>query len=201
MTTFNGLRAGNIARQKEWDTGAEKLSTAFKATELAGEIGEAIENVLTILGMSAALAVAGGRAGNVVKKMERARLELKGSHATAADLADELADVVICADLLAEAAGIDLMAAIVAKFNATSAKYGLATRLEPMRYVRHVKRGSTYLVLGDAEMQISRPCRPQDMGGHLVQEGDKLTVYRAEDGTLWARFSDEFEDGRFEAAS
>lgn len=179
MTTFNGLRAGNIARQREWDTADEKLSLTFKATELAGEVGEAC---------------------NVVKKMERARLGLKGSHATAADLAEELADVVICADLLAESVGIDLMAAIVAKFNATSAKYGLATQLAPMRLVRHVKRGSTYHVLGDAEVQIS-VTRPQDHGGRLIEEGDKLTVYRAADGTLWARFPDEFEDGRFEAVS
>lgn len=45
------------------------------------------------------------------------------------DLAEELADVVICADLCAVSAGIDLGAAVVAKFNATSEKVGLTTML------------------------------------------------------------------------
>lgn len=66
-----------------------------------------------------------------------------------------------------------------------------------MRRVRHKKRGSTYEVLGEAELQISVKL-PQDHGGRLAEEGDRITVYRGEDGRLWARFTDEFEDGRFE---
>lgn len=53
---------------------------------------------------------------------------------------------------------------------------------------RHKKRGSTYTVVGTAEVQSSNP----------VNEGDRLVVYRGEDGRLWARPVDEFTDGRFE---
>lgn len=110
LTLFD-LRQANIARDLEWNTGSEKLSLTFRGNELAGEVGEAC---------------------NVVKKMERARLGLKGSHATAVDLADELADILICVDLLAMDAGVDLGVALRSKFNATSEKYGLATRI-PVR--------------------------------------------------------------------
>ena len=66
---------------------------------------------------------------NVVKKLERERLGLRGSRATLEDLADELADVVICADLLAKAANINLDEAVARKFNKTSEKYNLPIRL------------------------------------------------------------------------
>ena len=105
---FAALRHANEARDEEWNTGAEKISLAFRGVELAGEAGEAC---------------------NVIKKLERATLGIAGSRATLADLAAELADVVICADLIAMHAGIDLEAAVVGKFNATSEKYRLATRI------------------------------------------------------------------------
>ncbi|SCM79800.1 hypothetical protein KL86PLE_90646 [uncultured Pleomorphomonas sp.] len=73
----------------------------------------------------------------------------------------------------------------------------------PARIVRHKKRGDTYEVVGPAEGQISFSYdqfgvrTPADR--RMVFEGDKLTIYRAaEDGKLWWRFPDEFEDGRFE---
>lgn len=57
--------------------------------------------------------------------------------------------------------------------------------------VRHVKRGSTYRVIGEAEVQCAV----------MVEEGDRLTVYRCDtDGKLWARPTAEFRDGRFEPA-
>jgi len=57
-----------------------------------------------------------------------------------------------------------------------------------LRY-RHVKRGTVYTVIGEAELQVA-VCNPV--------EGDLLTIYRGDDGKLWARFRDEFLDGRFE---
>lgn len=106
------LRAANIARDKEWNTGSERVSLAFRGLELAGEVGEAC---------------------NVLKKLERMRIGLVGSTDTPEHLAEELADVVICADLIAMDVGIDLGDAIIAKFNATSKKNGLAARLPLLR--------------------------------------------------------------------
>lgn len=44
-------------------------------------------------------------------------------------MAEELADAIICIDLIAMQAGISLNKAVVDKFNATSDKYGLATHV------------------------------------------------------------------------
>lgn len=75
----------------------------------------------------------------------------------------------------------------------------------PARRARHKKRGSTYTVLGKAETQISKPTvsdltnNPFVTPSRVLREGDRLTVYRSDaDGSLWCRFPDEFEDGRFE---
>ena len=126
MTVFPTLRAANAARQKEWDK-AGGIALAYRANEMAGEIGEALEQAVGVILMAAA----GGRASNIAKKIERERLGIRGSRATVGELAAELADVVTCADLIAMGEGIDLDAAIAAKFNATSEKVGLATRLAP----------------------------------------------------------------------
>lgn len=105
--TYLSLRSANTARQQEWDPGSQ-LTLTYRANELAGEVGEAC---------------------NVAKKLERERLGIAGSRDTVEHLAQELADVVICADLLAMSEGIDLDEAVRTKFNATSEKVGLATRI------------------------------------------------------------------------
>ena len=101
------LREANEVRQAEWDKEGG-ISLSYRGNELAGEVGEAC---------------------NIIKKLERERLGIRGSRATKEQLAEELADVQICIDLIAMHEGIDLDAATIAKFNATSEKYGLATRL------------------------------------------------------------------------
>lgn len=101
------LHAANIARQAEWCPD-QVPDLSFRGNELGGECGEA---------------------QNVIKKLERERQGWRGSRATKDDLADELADVVICADLCAVTADIDLGAAVRRKFNATSDKQGLSIRL------------------------------------------------------------------------
>jgi NTP pyrophosphatase (non-canonical NTP hydrolase) len=106
---YRTLRDANAARQREWDKG-DQITLSYRGNELAGETGEAC---------------------NVIKKLERERMGIRGSRDTVEHLAEELADVVICADLIAMAAGIDLDAAVAAKFNATSKKVGLRTRLAP----------------------------------------------------------------------
>lgn len=105
---FSDLRDANQARQKEWDSDSS-ITLSFRGNELAGEVGEAC---------------------NIVKKIERQRLGLRGTRATKQELADELADVIICADLIAMHEGIDLLGvAVPEKFNKTSTKYELITRL------------------------------------------------------------------------
>lgn len=74
------LRRANVTRQKEWDNSDTKADLAFWGVELAGEVGEAC---------------------NIIKKLERERLGMRGSRATVQDLAEELADVIICVDLVA----------------------------------------------------------------------------------------------------
>lgn len=106
---YTTLREANRVRQAEWDKDSQ-ISLSYRGNELAGETGEAC---------------------NIIKKLERERLGIRGSRTTRDKLAEELADVVICADLIAMAENIDLEAAVAAKFNATSEKVGLATRYEP----------------------------------------------------------------------
>lgn len=101
------LRAANQARQAEWDKD-ERISLSYRGNELAGETGEAC---------------------NIIKKLDRERLGIRGSRATVEQLAEELADILICVDLIAMGEGIDMQAALVAKFNSTSEKVGLKTRL------------------------------------------------------------------------
>jgi NTP pyrophosphatase (non-canonical NTP hydrolase) len=105
--SFESLRDANTERQAVWCP-EQVPDLSFRGVELAGEVGEAL---------------------NVIKKLERERLGWRGSRATLADLADELADVVICADLAAISAGIDLGEAVRRKFNATSRKVGIPVLL------------------------------------------------------------------------
>lgn len=72
------LREANKVRQREWDKG-NVLPLLFRTNELYGETGEA---------------------ANVVKKLERERLGIDGSRDTIDHLLEELADVVICLDLV-----------------------------------------------------------------------------------------------------
>ncbi len=106
--SFSQLRRSNIERQHEWDSD-NNISLSYRGNELAGETGEAC---------------------NIIKKIERERLGIKGSRATKDQLAEELADIIICTDLIAMHEGIDLAKAVQDKFNSTSKKVGLKTRLE-----------------------------------------------------------------------
>lgn len=81
------LRRASVARQLEWDPD-RKITLAYRGCELGGEAGEAC---------------------NVLKKLERERLGLVGSHSSVLQAADELADVVICADLIAASVGLNIV--------------------------------------------------------------------------------------------
>lgn len=107
LLQFAALREANSRRQAEWDED-NKIDLAYRAMELGGEVGEAL---------------------NICKKLERERRGIRGSRSTVADLAEELADVIICCDLIAMKEGIDLFESIRRKFNKTSEKIGLNTKL------------------------------------------------------------------------
>lgn len=102
MLTFQKLRVVNELRDAQWDPD-KKIDIAFRGCELAGEAGEA---------------------ANMCKKLKREELGLKGSRVDKEKLADELADVVICADLIAMDLGIDLGDRVRRKFNESSEKNG-----------------------------------------------------------------------------
>lgn len=105
--TISALQIAHIARQDEWCPD-QKPDLSFRGNEMAGEVGEAC---------------------NVIKKLERERQGWRGSRATKEQLAEELADVVHTAILCAITAEIDLDPAVADKFNATSEKVGLRTRV------------------------------------------------------------------------
>lgn len=104
---FETLRTANKERHIEWANGGE-VPLSFRGLELAGEAGEAC---------------------NELKKLERTRLGIVGGKDDLEGLKEELADVLICVDLIAMDLGIDLGEALKAKFNKTSEKYDLATRI------------------------------------------------------------------------
>jgi len=72
---------------------------------------------------------------------------------------------------------------------ADDAEFGMSDPVPMSKRYRHKKRGSTYVVVGTAQVQAEEP----------IREDDTVMVYRGEkDGTLWARPLREFQDGRFE---
>src|SRR5690606_7800444 len=101
--TISALQRAHVERQEEWCPD-QKPDLSFRGNELGGECGEA---------------------QNVIKKLERERHGWRGSRDTVAHLADELADVIHCAVLVAITAGIDIERAVIGKFNSTTKKNGL----------------------------------------------------------------------------
>jgi NTP pyrophosphatase (non-canonical NTP hydrolase) len=88
----------------------------------------------TIADWSNAVCGEAGELANVIKKLRRHECGLRGEgDPTADDLramaAEEIADVILYADLLATKLGVDLPAAIVAKFDKVSERQGFPERL------------------------------------------------------------------------
>lgn len=79
MTAFTSLREANAARQKLWDP-HNTVGIFWRVNELAGEVGEVC---------------------NMIKKVVRQQEGLRGSRVSLPELGEELADVIICADLVA----------------------------------------------------------------------------------------------------
>lgn len=144
------LHAANIARQAEWCPD-QVPDLSFRGNELGGECGEA---------------------QNVIKKLERERQGWRGSRATKDDLADELADLVICADLCAVTAEIDLGAAVRRKFNATSEKQGLSVFL-PLPALASPRADSVERTAGEV---LKEACKPwEHYTGEPPDDGSPLS--------------------------
>jgi len=117
--SISELQRAHVERQEEWCPD-QKPDLSFRGNELGGECGEA---------------------QNVIKKLERERHGWRGSRGTFEHLGEELADVIHCAILCAITAGIDLEPAVIAKFNSTSEKNGLATMLRAALPTPPVEKG------------------------------------------------------------
>lgn len=122
--TFDELRAANVTRCNGAFHPIEEWSPTDWACAMAGEAGEAC---------------------NVVKKIRRIwpSQELAHQECIRQDehdmallvelLAEEIADTIIYADLLAARMGIDLGRSVSEKFNKVSRRVGSNVRLDPWR--------------------------------------------------------------------
>lgn len=113
--SFKTLREANDSRQAEWP-GNDQADVPFRTIEAAGKFGEACE---------------------AVKKFLRAERGIMGSTASIEDVGDEMADAIIALDLLASQLGIDLGQAVGRKFNRTSEKYSLSSRISDDNLALH----------------------------------------------------------------
>lgn len=115
MLTFETLRSQNAPRCQRWHPATSiPWSLADWSNALCGEAGEL---------------------ANFIKKLRRHETGAVNEgdpkpDALVAAAGEELADVVIYADLLAHKLGLDLATEIVTKFNTTSMKHGFPERLD-----------------------------------------------------------------------
>lgn len=176
--SLSDIQRAHVARQEEWCPG-QKPDLSFRGNEMAGEVGEAIEALYDHI---AELGKAAGRSSNVIKKLERERHHWRGSRATKDELADELADVVHTAFLCAITAGIDVPSAIVSKFNATSEKNGLTTRLNESIQHEQIDLERFWRPISEADKSITFD-HTFDLG-----DGEKMTIRNSDE--YWVRDDD-----------
>ena len=118
MSQLDDLRQQNVARARRWHNDYGQPDADWTAADWSNAVcGEA------------------GEMANVVKKLRRIDTNTVGANDPGPNelvhmLADEIADVIIYADLLADFFQIDLWRAIVTKFNAISLREGMPERLE-----------------------------------------------------------------------
>jgi NTP pyrophosphatase (non-canonical NTP hydrolase) len=112
MSFLDDLRNKNTERQKFW-AGADNVDVLFRAVEFAGEAGEL---------------------SNAVKKLYRAQNGIIGNSLSEKELyenlVEEMGDVLITLDLLAQHYNINLEEATRSKFNKTSKKVNIDVFLD-----------------------------------------------------------------------
>lgn len=106
------LRAKNMERRKVWDPddvlGVSVIDALFRSNEMVDEAD---------------------KAANEIKKLVREEIGICGACTTTEKLAEELADVIICVDLVAAIFDIDLIDAVTKKFNKTSDAVNIDVKL------------------------------------------------------------------------
>lgn len=136
--TFADLRAANLARLASVWPAEDPWEPWDWTNAICGEVGEACTEGLALLTL---LSAAAGAAANLTKKMNRTwpagqyadawnKPEDRRLDELSARLANELADVVIYADLLASKLGRSLGECVREKFNAKSAEIGCSIRIQ-----------------------------------------------------------------------
>lgn len=64
---------------------------------------------------------------------------------------------------------------------------------------RHKKRGTEYMLIGFGKMQAKNWHDKEWPSDHISVDMREVAIYRSvDDGSLWVRPREEFEDGRFE---
>lgn len=122
--TFRGLRDANVRRCEDVFHSLESWSATDWANAVAGELGEVGTELLALLALC-----------NTVKKLRRLdgadfRLDtIEARDQLRAKIAEELADVVIYADLACARVGHSLESAVRSKFNLVSERRGSGVRL------------------------------------------------------------------------
>ena len=94
-------------RGLEW-RGGEPVDIMYSTVELAGEVGELC---------------------NAIKKQSREAKGMVGTRVNRQDVEDEFGDVMVCLSILAGEMGINLEDVTRRKFNKTSEKYNLETKI------------------------------------------------------------------------
>lgn len=111
--TFAAFHHANVTRCLKWHPGGiNEWSPSDWLTAVTGELGEL---------------------ASLLKMRNRERDGLPGNKfsPTHKQVADEIADVFCYLDLLSEALGVDLAAAVVSKFNEVSERVGFPDHIEP----------------------------------------------------------------------
>jgi len=106
--SFNQLATALNNRGKHWNPDGKELPVWFRALELGGETGELLD---------------------AIKKMERDNLGIAGGKTDMQHIGEELGDVIISAQLLADSLDINLAEAVKDKFNKTRLKMGFPNRI------------------------------------------------------------------------
>ncbi len=118
--TFKELSIANKERADVWKPEGGPMGIEFNILELAGEVGELCNGYKKYLRHKHNMV--GG------KNMDEILQNIK----------EELADVVICANLVAIAMDINLEEAIIEKFNKTSDKYDLNVYIDPITHLTRI---------------------------------------------------------------